>query len=68
MSFFSNVGIMELNNLPTLLREWKEDSLSETDEPLELLEEMKRIESRHRQILQLSSDLEDAYNQLLQKK
>jgi hypothetical protein len=58
---------MELNNLPTLLREWKEDSLGETDEPLRLLEEMNRIESRHRQILRLSSDLEDAYNQLLQK-
>jgi len=61
------MGIMELNNLPTLLREWKEDALKETDEPLVLLEEMKRIENRHRQILQLSGDLEDAYNQLLQK-
>jgi hypothetical protein len=61
------MGIMELNNLPTLLREWKEDALRETDEPLVLLEEMKRIENRHRQILQLSGDLEDAYNQLLQK-
>lgn len=58
---------MDSNHLPTLLREWKEDSLNEKDEPLALLEEMKRIENRHRQILQLSSDLEDAYHQLLQK-
>lgn len=58
---------MELNNLPTLLREWKNDSLNETDEALKLLEEISRIESRHRQILRLSSDLEDAYKQLLQK-
>ena len=50
-----------------LLREWKEDSLKESDEPLMLLEEMKRIENRHRQILQLSGDLEDAYHQLLLK-
>lgn len=55
---------MELNHLPVLLRE---DSLSETDEPLLLLEEMERIENRHRQILRLSSDLEDAYHQLLRK-
>ena len=61
------MGIMDSNRLPTLLREWKEESLSETDEPLALLEKMKQIENRHRQILQLSSDLEDAYHQLLQK-
>jgi hypothetical protein len=61
------MGIMEKNNLPMLLRDWKEDALKETDEPLMLLEEMKQIENRHRQILRLSGDLEDAYHQLLQK-
>lgn len=58
---------MDSEDLPTLLKDWKEESLSDTDETLILIEEIKRIENRHRQILDLSSDLEDAYYQLLQK-
>ena len=51
-----------MDNLPTLLKEWNE-SLVEEDETLVLLEEMERIEHRHRAILALSSDLEGAYHQ-----
>jgi len=58
---------MELDNLPSILKEWNEDSLIEADETLLLLEEMERIEHRHRAILALSSDLEDAYHQLFKK-
>jgi hypothetical protein len=61
------VVFMESDNLPTLLKEWKEDSLADTDETLSLLEEMERIENRHRRMIDLSSDLEDAYYQILQK-
>jgi hypothetical protein len=58
---------MDSESLPTLLKEWNEEVLVETDETLRLLDEMERIENRHRAILELSSDLEDAYYQLLQK-
>jgi hypothetical protein len=58
---------MESNDLPALLKDWKEESLAEKDETLLLIEEMKKIENRHRQILEISSDLEEAYQQLLQK-
>lgn len=56
--------VMDLNHL---LKDWEESSLKEEDETLLLLEEIERIENRHRQILKLSSDLEGAYHQLLQK-
>jgi hypothetical protein len=62
--FSSHGGVMDLNSL---LKEWEETSLSEKDETLLLIEELERIENRHRQILKLSSDLEGAYHQLLQK-
>lgn len=58
---------MSSEDLPTILKDWKEESLADADETLLLIEEIKRIENRHRQILELSSDLEDAYFQLLQK-
>jgi hypothetical protein len=58
---------MDTDSLPALLKEWKEDSLKETDETLMLLEEIKRIENRQRQMIELSSDLEDAYHQLLKQ-
>jgi hypothetical protein len=66
-SFSSHRGVMDTNSLPTLLKDWKEESLRETDETLMLLDEMKRIEECHRKILALSSDLEEAYYLLLQK-
>lgn len=53
--------------MSSMLKDWKEESLAETDESLPLIEEMKRIENRHRQIIALSSDLEEAYHIILQK-
>ncbi|MBF8264037.1 MAG: hypothetical protein HW387_1702 [Parachlamydiales bacterium] len=58
---------MDTNNLPTLLKDWNEEMLSEADESLTLLDETARIEESHRKILALSSDLEEAYHQLLKK-
>ena len=55
------------SKLPLLLKEWNEESLLEKDETLCLIEEMKQIEHRHRAILAISSDLEDAYRRLLNK-
>ena len=54
-----------MNDLPQLLKEWKEDTLVEKDETALLFDEMKQIEERHREMIKLSSDLEEAYYQVL---
>jgi len=56
---------MECDKLPTLLREWKAEE--EQDETLLLIEAVQRIEERQLQMLRISSDLEGAYRQIVQK-
>lgn len=59
---------MDSDCLPVLLKEWTEETPIENDAALMLLDETERVENRHRQILDLSSELEEAFYQLIKTK
>jgi hypothetical protein len=56
---------MDRDHLETILKEWKSEP--DDDDLLLMIEELKEIEQRHRQVIHISSDLEGAYHHVLQK-